>query len=53
MITGIGEPLYDRLLQFDAAEMSFQEVMLSREPACPVCGDGAHHHRAWRTPARA
>lgn len=38
VLTGIGEPLYDRLLQFDAAEMSFQEVMLSREPACPVCG---------------
>jgi adenylyltransferase/sulfurtransferase len=38
VLTGIGEPLYDRLLQFDAAEMSFQEVMLGREPACPVCG---------------
>lgn len=38
VLTGIGEPLYDRLLQFDAAEMSFQDVMLSREPACPVCG---------------
>jgi adenylyltransferase/sulfurtransferase len=38
VITGFGEPLFDRLLQFDAAEMSFQVVALSREPACPVCG---------------
>lgn len=38
VLTGIGEPLYDRLLQFDAAEMRFQEVMLGREPACSVCG---------------
>ncbi len=38
VVTGIGEPLYDRLLQFDAAEMTFQEVVLSREPDCPVCG---------------
>jgi hypothetical protein len=33
------EPLYDRLLQFDAAAMVFQEVAVSREPACPVCGE--------------
>jgi molybdopterin/thiamine biosynthesis adenylyltransferase len=38
VITGFGAPLYDRLLQFDAADMSFQEVAVSREPACPVCG---------------
>lgn len=38
VIAGVGKPLYDRLLQFDAAEMSFEEIMLSREPACPVCG---------------
>jgi len=38
VIAGVGEPLYDRLLQFDAAEMSFQEVALAREPTCPVCG---------------
>jgi adenylyltransferase/sulfurtransferase len=38
VLSGVGEPLYDRLLQFDAAGMSFQEVVLSREPLCPVCG---------------
>lgn len=38
VLTGVGRPLYGRLLQFDAAEMAFQEVKLSREPACPVCG---------------
>lgn len=38
VITGFGEPLYDRLLQYDAAALSFQEVAIAREPACPVCG---------------
>lgn len=38
VITGVGEPLYDRLLQYDAAALSFQEVAVAREPACPVCG---------------
>lgn len=38
VITGVGEPLYDRLLQYDAAALSFQEVAVAREPTCPVCG---------------
>ncbi len=38
VLAGVGRPLYDRLLQFDAAEMTFQEVAIGREPACPVCG---------------
>ena len=36
---GIGEPLVGRLLLFDALEPSFTEVLLRRDPACPVCGD--------------
>src|SRR3954469_7577935 len=36
---GIGEPLVGRLLLFDALATEFSEVTLSRDPACPVCGD--------------
>lgn len=38
VIAGFGEPLYNRLLQYDAAALSFQEVAVAREPSCPVCG---------------
>jgi molybdopterin/thiamine biosynthesis adenylyltransferase len=36
---GIGAPLVGRLLLFDALAVSFTEVSLRRDPACPVCGD--------------
>ena len=39
VITGAGRPLYDRLLQFDGAQLTFEEVAVRREPACPVCGE--------------
>jgi molybdopterin-synthase adenylyltransferase len=39
VLTGIGRPLYDRLLQFDALEMTFDEVAVQRDPGCPVCGE--------------
>jgi molybdopterin/thiamine biosynthesis adenylyltransferase len=39
VITGFGEPLYDRLLQYDAWGLTFQEIALTREPTCPVCGE--------------
>ncbi len=39
VLTGAGHPLYDRLLQFDGAALSFTEVAVSRVPTCPVCGD--------------
>jgi adenylyltransferase/sulfurtransferase len=39
IVTGIGRPLTGRLLQYDALEMSFDEVEVSRDPACPVCGE--------------
>jgi adenylyltransferase/sulfurtransferase len=39
LLTGIGEPLIGRLLQYDALEMSFTEFQLRKDPACPVCGD--------------
>ena len=39
LLTGIGEPLIGRLLQYDALEMSFQEFRLRKDPSCPVCGE--------------
>ncbi len=36
---GIGESLSSRLLLIDALSMSFREVKLKRNPACPLCGD--------------
>ena len=38
-ILGIGESLSSRLLLIDALSMSFREVKLRRNPACPLCGD--------------
>jgi adenylyltransferase/sulfurtransferase len=38
VLTGVGRPLYDRLLQYDGASMTFTEVEVSRAPTCPVCG---------------
>jgi molybdopterin/thiamine biosynthesis adenylyltransferase len=39
VITGAGRPLYNRLVQFDGAALSFSEVEVSRAPTCPVCGE--------------
>ena len=39
LILGIGESLSSRLLLIDALSMSFREVRLKRNPACPLCGD--------------
>ena len=39
LLLGIGETLAGRLLIFDALRMKFRELNLSRDPACPVCGD--------------
>jgi sulfur-carrier protein adenylyltransferase/sulfurtransferase len=35
---GIGRLLLGRLLLFDALEMTFREVKLRPDPACPLCG---------------
>ncbi|HZT54187.1 MAG TPA: molybdopterin-synthase adenylyltransferase MoeB [Gaiellaceae bacterium] len=35
---GVGEPLVGRLLLFDALSTEFNEVLLRRDPGCPVCG---------------
>jgi adenylyltransferase/sulfurtransferase len=39
IVTGVGQPLYGRLLQYDALQMEFNEFRLKKDPKCPVCGD--------------
>jgi molybdopterin/thiamine biosynthesis adenylyltransferase len=38
LITGLGEPLADRLLTFDLRDGRFRTVKIARRPDCPVCG---------------
>jgi sulfur-carrier protein adenylyltransferase/sulfurtransferase len=38
IILGIGEPLYGRLLTYDALGQTTHTVRLVRDPACPSCG---------------
>ncbi|WP_335923951.1 molybdopterin-synthase adenylyltransferase MoeB [Shewanella indica] len=38
VISGIGKPLYGRLLMFDAMTMEFREMKLPQISNCPVCG---------------
>ncbi|MEC4673755.1 MAG: molybdopterin-synthase adenylyltransferase MoeB [Nitrospirota bacterium] len=37
-ILGIGETLADRLLIYDALEMTFRKVGRPKDPKCPLCG---------------
>ncbi len=37
VITGVGNSLVGRLLLFDAAQMQWQEIILPKDPHCPVC----------------
>ena len=37
LVTGIGQPLYGRLLQYDALRMEFNEFRLRKDPECRVC----------------
>ena len=39
LILGIGQPLTDRILDFDALKTSFREIKTKRNPKCPLCGD--------------
>lgn len=41
LILGTGQPLTGRLLLFDARASTFEEIVVSRDPACPTCGDQA------------
>ena len=39
LLLGIGEPLTNRLLLYDALAMEFRTVKIRRDPDCPLCGD--------------
>lgn len=39
LITGIGEPMINRLLLFDALKMKFRELKLKKNADCVVCSD--------------
>jgi adenylyltransferase/sulfurtransferase len=39
LILGIGQPLAGRLLLYDALAMRFRELIVRRDPECPICGD--------------
>jgi molybdopterin/thiamine biosynthesis adenylyltransferase/rhodanese-related sulfurtransferase len=39
LLTGIGEPLAGKLLLYDALRMRFRQIVLPRDPDCPVCGN--------------
>ncbi len=38
LILGIGTPLKNRVLLFDALQLRFRELKLRQNPDCPVCG---------------
>ncbi|HEX7116823.1 MAG TPA: molybdopterin-synthase adenylyltransferase MoeB [Steroidobacter sp.] len=39
LIVGVGEPLFGRLLTYDALAMRFAEFAFKRRPDCAVCGE--------------
>jgi len=39
LILGVGQPLTDRLLTYEALTTRFRNVPLRRNPECPVCGE--------------
>ena len=39
LIIGVGEPLINRFMIYDALRMKFRELKLRKDPECPVCGD--------------
>ncbi len=39
LLAGLGEPLYGRLLHYDALEMAWREFKLRKDPDCPLCGE--------------
>ena len=39
LVLGIGRPLTDRLLDYDARRTTFREIKIKRNPTCPLCGE--------------
>jgi molybdopterin/thiamine biosynthesis adenylyltransferase len=47
LICGVGQPLTGRLLMLEGKHMEWSEMKLTRNTACPVCGEGGaapHRH---------
>lgn len=42
LLSGAGTPLTGRLLMLDGRHMACNEIRVSRNPACPVCGSRPH-----------
>ncbi|QLD85570.1 molybdopterin-synthase adenylyltransferase MoeB [Natronomonas halophila] len=40
LVLGYGETLDGRMLFYDAADMTFEEIQVEPRPDCPVCSDG-------------
>lgn len=38
VLTGLGDPLANRLLQIDLRQVTFRLLGVTRDPVCPVCG---------------
>ena len=38
-VLGVGEPLTDALLTFDAKTMDFHKIRLKKQKSCPICGE--------------
>ncbi len=38
LVLGIGDPLFGRLLAYDALDMRFRELRIPKDPECPMCG---------------
>jgi adenylyltransferase/sulfurtransferase len=38
LVLGVGDTLIGRLVLFDALQLKFRELKLSKDPDCPVCG---------------
>jgi len=41
LITGIGDPLINRLLLVDTKTMSQRSMQIDKDPACPICSENA------------
>jgi adenylyltransferase/sulfurtransferase len=39
LVLGIGRPLTDRMMDYDARRTAFREIKVKRNPQCPLCGD--------------
>jgi molybdopterin/thiamine biosynthesis adenylyltransferase/rhodanese-related sulfurtransferase/molybdopterin converting factor small subunit len=44
LIVGAGDPMIGRLLLFDALKMTFRELKLRKDPACPICSEHPTQH---------